>query len=214
MKLANMRDSKSRAVRLAGSIPASGTYDLQTLAYVTGVALGDGNLSNPNGRAVRLRISCDVKYPGLIERIQTAIQKLFPKNKVSKVLLLKRNCIEVSCYSNKWEALLGWKASEGPKARQKVLIPQWIKNDRLFSIECLKGLLETDGSIYLDRGYKMINFVSIIPTLTKDVEEIIEKIGFLSHTQKYLEKTGSIKHTIRISKKVEEFLAIVSVKKS
>src|SRR3989338_9217420 len=38
-------------------------------AYVVGLSLGDGNLSNPNGRAVRLRITCDKKYPNLIQNI-------------------------------------------------------------------------------------------------------------------------------------------------
>lgn len=35
--------------------------DKRNLAYVIGIAFGDGNLSNPNGRAVRLRVSCDKK---------------------------------------------------------------------------------------------------------------------------------------------------------
>ena len=46
--------------------------DPQLQAYVVGVAIGDGNLSNPNGRAVRLRITCDKKYPALIARIRAA----------------------------------------------------------------------------------------------------------------------------------------------
>jgi len=37
--------------------------DKKLHAYIVGLALGDGNLSNPNGRAVRLRITCDKKYP-------------------------------------------------------------------------------------------------------------------------------------------------------
>ena len=55
----------------------------KTLAYVIGVALGDGNLSNPNGRAVRLRITCDKKYPILINKMRAAIQFILPENKVS-----------------------------------------------------------------------------------------------------------------------------------
>jgi hypothetical protein len=43
--------------------------DRQLQAYVIGLAIGGGNLSNPNGRAVRLRITCDTKYPALIARI-------------------------------------------------------------------------------------------------------------------------------------------------
>ena len=46
------------------------TKDKNSLAYIIGVALGDGNLSNPNGRAVRLRITCDIKYPKIISEIQ------------------------------------------------------------------------------------------------------------------------------------------------
>lgn len=40
--------------------------DSELHAYVIGVAIGDGNLSNPNGRAVRLRVTWDTKYPALL----------------------------------------------------------------------------------------------------------------------------------------------------
>jgi tRNA dimethylallyltransferase len=42
------------------------------LAYVIGLAIGDGGITNPNGRAYRLRITCDKKYPRIIK---TAIEK-------------------------------------------------------------------------------------------------------------------------------------------
>ncbi len=99
MKLVYMRDSKSRGESHEGSIPSSGT--LETLAFVVGVALGDGNLSNPNGRAVRLRVTCDVKYKRVIEDIQSAIAVLMPHNKVS-IIKRTENCVDVSCYSNHW----------------------------------------------------------------------------------------------------------------
>ena len=62
-----------REQSLVGSSPTSGTMsyfrttilnsDKNLQAYVIGLALGDGNLSKPGPRAVRLRISCDNKYP-------------------------------------------------------------------------------------------------------------------------------------------------------
>ena len=55
------------------------------LSYIIGVALGDGNLSNPNKRAVRLRITCDTKYQGIIKNIIKSIKIILPKNKVSIV---------------------------------------------------------------------------------------------------------------------------------
>ena len=56
-----------RAMRF-GPRTASLNPDPVLRAYVIGLAIGDGGLSNPNGRAVRLRITCDIKYPLLIEK--------------------------------------------------------------------------------------------------------------------------------------------------
>src|SRR3989344_1233893 len=82
------------------------TGNLTTISYIIGVAIGDGNLSNPSGRAVRLRITCDIKYPNIIKNITQALQEVMPNNKVS-VVNKKENCVDISCYSNKWENLLG-----------------------------------------------------------------------------------------------------------
>lgn len=167
MKLVNMRDSKSRGVSLAGSSPALGTTEYnRTLAYVVGVAIGDGNLSNPNGRAVRLRISCDTRYPNLIQEIKRSIKLILPLNRVSLVHRAD-SYVDISCYSNQWEDLLGWQVGRGSKVKQNVTVPAWIKNDPEFSRLCLRGLIETDGCIYIDRGYKMVNFVTAIPDLAK-----------------------------------------------
>ena len=160
--------------------------------------MGDGNLSNPNGRAVRLRITCDLKYKQLIKRISLSIQKLLPNNKVSIVKRAKTYC-DISCYSNKWEKLLGWKAKNGSKFKQNISIPNWIKRNRNYSISCLRGLLETDGSIYFDRGYKMVNFVTIIPRLTEDVVKILQKLGFTPNVCK-ITSVKNFRYTIRISK--------------
>jgi hypothetical protein len=161
--------------------------DKSNLAYIVGIAIGDGNLSNPNGRATRLRISCDKKYPNLIAKIASVLQKLMPKNKIG-IVKRKDNCIDISCYSNQWEDLLGWKAGAGSKETQKITIPVWIKNNKKYSISCLEGLIETDGSIYMDRKYRMVNFVTIIPTLANDVIELILNIGFKPNIQTLKEK--------------------------
>jgi len=185
------------------------------LAYVIGVAIGDGNLSNPNGRAVRLRVSCDNKYPKIIERIKKAIQQLLPTNKVSTVDT-KRNCTDVSCYSNKLEDFLGWKAKNGSKYRQRVSVPAWIRVERKYTISCLRGLFETDGSIYKDRGYIMSGFVTIIPELACDVIQMIKDIGFQprKYTIKANTETRKTRYNIRISKDVDNFIKTIKLKKN
>lgn len=187
----------------------------KTLAYITGIAIGDGNLSNPNGRATRLRITCDKKYINVIEEIIDSIKVLLPNNKTS---LIKRNdnCLDISCYSNNWEKWLEWQAGNGSKIKQNVSIPSWIMNNKNYSIKCLKGLVQTDGSIYVDRGYKMINFVTAIPNLASDVEEIITKLGFKCHL--YISKNKNTelktKYTIRISKDVDNFIKLLDLYKN
>ena len=75
----------------------------KVLAYIVGVALGDGNLSNPNGRAVRLRISCDTRYPKIQHEIIKNIKILLPKNSIG-IVKRPRHCNDISVYSNKLAA--------------------------------------------------------------------------------------------------------------
>ncbi len=214
-----MRDSKSCGSNVVGVRVSPRAHlskikmDKNSLAYLIGIAIGDGNLSNPNGRAVRLRISCDIKYPTLIENIVNAINNIMPKNKIG-IVRRKDNCLDISCYSNKWEDLLGWKAKNGSKEKQQISVPSWIKNNKKYSTLCLRGLFETDGSVYVDRRYKMVNFVTIMPTIANDVIGIILNLGFKPNMQTLKEKNGKIKHTIRISKNTEEFLKLVKIDKS
>ena len=203
---------------LVGSTPTIGIFFMNNdyknhLAYITGVAIGDGNLSNPNGRAVRLRITCDIKYKNIINNIIFPLKKIFPNNKVS-IVKRKKNCIDISCYSNKLETLLGWKADKGSKYKQKVSVPLWIKNNKKFTILRLRGLFETDGSIYFDRKYKMVNFTTIIPKLAKDVINMISRIGFKPNVQIFKRKNIKTKYRIRISKNSEKFIKLLSINKS
>jgi DNA-binding transcriptional regulator WhiA len=187
--------------------------DKEALAYVVGLAIGDGNLSNPNGRAVRLRITCDSKYPKLMKNATSAIQQILPRNKVSLVIRNDR-CIDISCYSNKWENWLGWQALGGSKYKQQVIIPEWIfESDNLTKL-CLKGLFETDGSIYSDRGYLTVNFVNIIEPLVRQIYEAILRLGYSSNIQ-VLEQDGrKDKYTLRISKHALKFINDIGINKT
>ena len=187
--------------------------DKVNLAYIIGVAIGDGNLSNPNGRAVRLRVTCDFKYPNIIERISSSIHTLLPTNKVSMIKRAATYC-DISCYSNKWEKYLGWKAKNGSKFKQNVSIPRWIIQDKQYYPACLRGLLETDGSIYLDRGYKMVNFVSNIPNIVKDVMKMFHAIGFHPKCYKIKSTKYPDRFTVRLSKDVEKFINTINFKKN
>jgi DNA-binding transcriptional regulator WhiA len=179
----------------------------KSIAYITGVALGDGNLSNPNGRATRLRITCDKKYPLIIENIVKNLKIIFPLNKVSKIN--KGNALDVSVYSNDLEKILYWRPKDGSKIKQKVGVPVWIKQNNIYIKECLRGLFQTDGSLYSDRGYQMVNFTSAGYTLVEDVGNMMKEIGFGTQIRKVIDK-GKTKYVIRISKNVNKFIKIIN----
>lgn len=177
----------------------------QNLAYIIGIALGDGNLSNPNKRAVRLRITLDNKYPKIIKEVTENLRLLLPKNKIS---IIKRtdNCSDISVYSNQLKEIIPWNTGEGPKIAQKITIPTWIKTDCNFTKSCLKGLIQTDGSIYFDRNYKMINFSNNIESLAQDTKYLMEFLGYEPNFYVAKNNSGSNKYTVRLSKSVDSFI--------
>jgi len=189
--------------------------DKNLRAYIIGLAIGDGNLSNPNGRATCLRITCDDKYPQLKNHIIESLASLLPDNKVG-VVKNPRNCSNVYVYSNQLENLLGWKA-RGSKFVQNVSTPNWIKTKPEYIRPYLRGLIETDGSIYKDRGYPMVNFTSIIEGLAMEVKDLIELLGFGPKLYKLKPRIGYNKYPfyhIRLSKDVQKFLDLVKPDKS
>lgn len=180
---------------------------------MTGFSIGDGNLTNPNGRATRLRVTCDKKYPELKNRIVESLRILFPENRVSEYVR-KENCTDVYCYSNKLESILGWRANMGSKYEQNVTVPLWIFSDRLYIKNCLKGLFETDGSIYKDRKYTYINFTTIIERLKNDVLLMIEMMGYKAKWYKIFQKKGGkYKYVIRIAKNARNFIDEIGINK-
>lgn len=174
------------------------------LAYVVGIALGDGNLSNPNGRAYRLRVTCDKRYPLLKNYIASSLKKLFPKNKIGTIH--RKGCTDISLYSNRLPKLLGWKPENGPKDKQNIGVPDWIKKEIGPTKQCLRGLFQTDGSVYKDRGYLMANFVNNSAKLINDVCEMIKKIKHTPNIQVIKKENGKTKHTVRVSINSQNFI--------
>lgn len=180
----------------------------ENTAFIVGVALGDGNLSNPNKRAVRLRVTCDAKYPAVTRCIVDALERQFPKNKVS-LISRKDNCVDVSVYSNNLLHILPWTPDDGSKYEQNVRVPNWILERQSYIKACLHGLFLTDGSVYDDRGYKMANYTTNIAYLAADVQTMIETLGFRPSVSKAAQPSGKPKITIRIARQTEHFLKTI-----
>lgn len=201
------RDSKSRGLRAVGvrvpPRPLVNDEQKETLAYIVGVALGDGNLSNPNGRAVRLRITCDARYPEIADIIAKSLKKLLPKNKVAIVRVPNVDTyFNISVYSNRLKEWMPWEVGGGSKLSQCACVPEWIKVNPRYTCACVRGLLHTDGSMYMDRGYQMVNFTNSTESLAKDVYAMLLTLGFkptMAHTPS---PSGHTKYTVRVARDV------------
>ncbi len=187
----------------------------ESLAYIIGVALGDGNLSNPNGRATRLRVTCDSKYPVLAEYIVSTLREIFPQNRVSMVYTPKKSTyFNISVYSNRLNEYMPWKVGCGSKLFQHARVPKWISGHKRYSRPCLRGLLQTDGSIYRDRGYLMINFTNHVKELADDVLQMLELNGFHPALGKTLTKNGGYKYCVRIARDSDKLIRVLRLFKS
>jgi DNA-binding transcriptional regulator WhiA len=169
------------------------------------MALGDGNLSNPNGRAIRLRITCDNTYLHLISEVVQNITELFPHNKVA-LISRKDNCTDISLYSNKLADIMPWRFDKGSKYDQQAHVPAWVKCSHYSSEQCLRGLILSDGSIYKDRGYIMVNFTTNIYPLAKDVVCMLKNIGFTSSLCSTKQPSGRPKYTVRVAKNASKLV--------
>jgi DNA-binding transcriptional regulator WhiA len=181
-------------------------------AFIVGIALGDGNLSNPNGRAIRLRITCDVRYPKIIDEITTALKYVFHDNKIGHTLR-KDGCTDISLYSNKLADLIPWEAGKGTKYDQQTHVPKWVFRKASATKACLRGLILSDGSIYKDRGYTMVNFCSNIEPLAQDVLLLAQKLGFIGTISITAQPSGKPKYTVRFAKNSLELVQILDIKK-
>ena len=72
----------------------------------------------------------------------------------------------------------------GNKIRQQVDIPEWIKRNKKFQIACVRGLIDTDGSVIIHKygvngklyNYKKLQFTSLSRPLLLSVYKILKDL--------------------------------------
>ena len=125
---------------MSDGVPLPPSVDL---AYLTGVICGDGCISQLP-RTFALTISCDARYPELIETYTALIEKLL-KRRPTVRSGNGGTYFEIRLYSKQLPTVLG--LVPGAK-QQDYPIPEWIFSDLDYVRPFLRGLIETDGNIY------------------------------------------------------------------
>lgn len=185
----------------------------ERLAEFIGAYLGDGTIT-----PYFIRISGDWRYDmPYFNYLSNLVFKLFGINtSITKDKRL-RNTAYLVIYSKSICSLLNsnYGILYGDKIRNKTCIPNQILSSKKFSIACLRGLIDTDGSISRrGRGGSQfcIQFTSYNPKLLGQVENIGKEIGIFTYKDingtgtnswknilRYFEVVGSsnLKHIIR-----------------
>ncbi len=190
------------------------------LAEFVGIMLGDGGvapyhititLSNKEEKYVHYVINLTKKLFGLVPKIHKV------KNANAINIVIQRKQIVDFCQN------IGLVL--GDKVRQQADVPFWIKENEIFRKECLRGLIDTDGSFFnnsYDVRSKKYSYIKIAFTnsslpLILFVYESLNRIGIRSSVQrdrkevriseresvlKYIEKVGTnnFKHLEKIRK--------------
>lgn len=152
------------------------------LAEVVGTILGDGGITH-NQLLISFNSEKDCDYSVYIGNL---ISGLFGirvgryKRRDSKCIVLffsGVNLIKTLCH-------IGLKI--GNKVKLQVRVPKWISKNVAYSRWCLRGLMDTDGGVFLDKYvvnrkrycYKKICFTNKSMPLINFVFETLSKLGF------------------------------------
>jgi hypothetical protein len=136
------RDSVSRAV------PA----DLERLprssyAYLLGLYLGDGWIATMPQGTFSLRISLDLRYPGIIAAASQAMTDVRPPGTVR--VFTRVGCAVVSSYWKNWPVVFPQHGS-GRKHEREIVLKEWqqrIGADK--PEELIRGLIHSDGCRFI-----------------------------------------------------------------
>lgn len=202
-------------LRRNGIIPVFKTYRLpidfnEDLAEYVGIMLGDGGITSGQC-TITLNSVADREYVLFILRLGEKLFGEIPKTikrKNSKAIIIYYNGVLLV----KFFVKIGLKI--GNKVKQQVDVPEWIKNSQNLSRACLRGLIDTDGGIFLHKykvsgkeyAYKKICFSNRSIPLLMFVADTLKKLGF---TPKIIDKVENKKVWLYNEKEVKRYLGIV-----
>lgn len=151
------------------------------LAEFIGIMMGDGGMSRYQA-TITLNLVDDIEYSSFV--IQT-IERLFGYTP-GVILRVDKTAIRIVMSRVKLVRFLETLGlPTGDKIRNGLNIPQWIIESDDFLIPCIRGLVDTDGSVFTHRyiskrktyAYKKLSFTSASTPLLYSVGTALKKYG-------------------------------------
>lgn len=171
--------------KLGCSIPNTFKFphkESKELAEFIGIILGDGGLSNAQ-LYITLNSVADRQYIGYVRGLVFRLFRYNPTQHFRKAA----NAVDlIISGSSMVEYLTNMGLRVGNKVKLQVDVPAWVKRKRTFSRYCLRGLMDTDGGIFIHRywvngkRYKYLKacFSNLSQPLRKFAYDTLLEYGF------------------------------------
>jgi intein/homing endonuclease len=158
----------------------------ESLAEFFGIMLGDGGINNLWQANITMNSIKDAEYVFYVERLIRNLFDISPAIRKRK----NRNAVVVSAASISLVNFLVEKGlPRGNKLRNGLRIPDWIMETRSYRVACVRGLVDTDGCLFIHshkiqgKSYENIGlcFTSYSPHMLEQVAGIFEEFGIMPH---------------------------------
>lgn len=176
--------------------------DSYDLAEFIGLMIGDGSVG-PYQISITLDNKTDVEYSNYVVALVYSLFGIMPQYRQR----LDKNCIVIEVSSINLVTVLTNKGLPlGDKLRNGLCIPEWIKKDELYSKACLRGIFDTDGSIFQEThkikakeySYCRMSFVSASSLLLNDIYSTLSCLDIRSKIRG--NRSVSIEHFTEVQK--------------
>lgn len=180
----------------------------KNLAEFFGIMMGDGGINNEWQANVTVNSIVDLDYSKYISVLSKKLFDIDPvirKRKNKKALVISLTSIAVVDFL----VLNG--LPRGNKLKNGLSIPEWILSKPLYRKMCVRGLVDTDGCVFIHthkihgKIYKNIGltFTSYSSELIFQVAEIFQEFGIMPHVSKrgrdiYIYQAGLVLRYLKI----------------
>lgn len=156
------------------------------LAELMGIIAGDGGINNDWQLVITLNSIKDAEYSKYVYQL---LKKLF-NIEIATRKRKEKNALVLVCSSiNLLDFLISKGAVKGNKINNGIDVPFWIKNNSGYEKAFVRGLIDTDGCIYIHKHVVKgelrkdigLCFTNNSKNLIKEVLEVFKKNGVNSH---------------------------------
>ena len=154
----------------------------ENLAEFIGIMIGDGGMSKYQA-TISLNHITDLEYSLFVKQLISTLFEYVPSvyhKPYKSVLDIVMSRVQLVSFLHEIGLPIG------DKVRQNIDIPLWIKQNPTYIIPYIRGLIDTDGSIYTHTytskkksySYKKLSFTSASISLVHSVHSLLKELGF------------------------------------